>query len=57
MAAYCFPELLKGMSPELKKHMQGKACFNLTAPDPAFFRELAALTAAGARQFRSQKRA
>jgi len=26
---YMFPELLKGMSPELKKRMQGKSCFNL----------------------------
>ena len=57
MAAYCFPELLRGMSPELKQHMQGKACFNFTAPDTALFGELEALTAAGARKFRSQKQA
>jgi hypothetical protein len=57
MAAYSFPELLKGMSPELKKHMQGKACFNFSAPDAALFSELDALTAAGASKFRSQKEA
>ncbi|MGA7916753.1 MAG: hypothetical protein WCA00_16080 [Candidatus Acidiferrales bacterium] len=55
MAAYCFPELLRGMSPELKKHLQGKACFNFSAPNPELFAQLAALTAAGARKFRAQK--
>jgi hypothetical protein len=28
---YYSPELLKGMSPALKKRMQGKACFNFTS--------------------------
>ncbi len=28
MAVYMFPELLQGMSPELRKRMQGKSCFN-----------------------------
>jgi hypothetical protein len=55
MAAYCFPELFKGLSPELKKHMQGKACFNFTAPDAKLFAELAKLTAAGAQKFRNKK--
>jgi hypothetical protein len=55
MAAYCFPELLKGMSPELKKHKQGKACFNFTSPDAKLFSELSKLTAAGAKKFRTQK--
>jgi hypothetical protein len=27
-AAYCFPELLISISPQPKKHMQGKACIN-----------------------------
>jgi hypothetical protein len=55
LAAYCFPELLKGMSPELKKHKQGKACFNFTSPNASLFAELAELAAAGAKKFRSQK--
>jgi hypothetical protein len=55
MAAYCFPELLKGMSPELKKHKQGKACFNFTSPDAKLFNELFELAAAGAKKFRAQK--
>lgn len=55
VAVYCFPELLQGMSPALKKHMQGKGCFNFTAPEAELFRELARITAAGARKFRSQQ--
>jgi len=55
MAVYCFPELLKGMSPDLKNHMQGKACFNFTAPDAKLFRELSKLAAAGAQKFRGRK--
>ena len=57
MAVYCFPELLKGMSPDLKKHQQGKACFNFTVPDAELFHELAKLTAAGAQKFRKRKTA
>lgn len=47
MPVYVFPELLEGLSPELKKRMQGKSCFNFSAPDPALFAELAALTDRG----------
>lgn len=36
-----------GRSPELKRRMQGKACFNFKAVDPALFKELAALTKKG----------
>ncbi len=28
MPVYMYPELLKDISPDLKKHMQGKSCFN-----------------------------
>jgi hypothetical protein len=44
MPVYCSPELQKKISPQLKKRMQGKACFNFTAPDPALVAELDALT-------------
>lgn len=37
----------RGISPALKKRMQGKACFNLTHPDRALLAELAALTKRG----------
>lgn len=38
------PEVRDGMSPALKKRMQGKACFNFTEVDPALFKELKQLT-------------
>jgi hypothetical protein len=52
MAVYAFPGLLEGISPELKKRMQGKSCFNFKRVDEALFEELAALTERGARRFR-----
>ena len=39
--------LAKKLSPDLKKKMQGKSCFNFTGADPKLFRELAKVTAAG----------
>jgi hypothetical protein len=47
MPVYAVPALLKGMSPTLKKRMQGKACFNFTTIEPEQVKELAALTKAG----------
>jgi hypothetical protein len=44
MPVYMFPELLKGMSPELKKRMQGKSCFNFKKVEPDLFKELTQLT-------------
>ena len=52
MPLYWDESLLKKVSPQLKKRMQGKSCFNFTAPDPALFRELARLTAAGLALYR-----
>ena len=43
MPAYS-PELQKGMSPALKKRMQGKACFNFTVVDDELFGELRKVT-------------
>jgi hypothetical protein len=40
-------KLSKSMSPELKKRMQGKSCFNFKQPDAALFKELASLTERG----------
>ncbi len=39
------------MSPDLKKRMQGKSCFNFKTPDPVLFEELAALTRRCAKAF------
>ena len=55
MSVYTCPELLKRMSPALKKRMQGKACFNFSAVDENCFKELAALTEAGYRKFKKLK--
>jgi hypothetical protein len=47
MPVYACPELLKGMSPSLRKRMQGKSCFNFTTIDPEQVNELAVLTKKG----------
>src|SRR5262245_61874816 len=44
MSVYASPEFIKNMSPELKKRMQGKACFNFTSVDRELFKELVQLT-------------
>ncbi|WP_437735380.1 hypothetical protein [Sorangium sp. So ce1335] len=44
MPVYAHPELLADASPELKKRMQGKSCFNFKASEPALLAELEALT-------------
>ena len=49
---YMNPGLLAGLSPELRRRMQGKACFNFKQVDPRLFAELAALTQAGAEWLR-----
>ncbi len=51
---YMNPSLQKQVSPELKKRMQGKACFNFTKLDPELFRQLEKLTAAGVALFCSK---
>jgi hypothetical protein len=55
MSIYACPDLLKAMSPELKKHMQGKSCFNFKEVDGELFNELAELTKAGAKRFSDDK--
>jgi hypothetical protein len=54
MPVYMYPDLLEGISPALKKHMQGKSCFNFTAVDDALFKELQALTARSIQRLRSE---
>ena len=44
MPVYVYPELLDNISSDLKKHMQGKSCFNFKAVDNILFRELTKLT-------------
>jgi hypothetical protein len=47
MPVYGFPELAAEMSPELRRRMQGKSCFNFTTVDEALMAELEALAARG----------
>ena len=54
MPVYMYPELLNDISPELKKHMQGKSCLNFKKMEPALFDELAVLTRKGAEKFREE---
>ena len=46
-SVYREPGQLDGISPELRRRMQGKSCFNFTRVDDAFFDELDELTARG----------
>ena len=55
MPVYASAELRDKMSPELKKRMQGKSCFNFKTPDEKLFKELATLTKAGFAIFTSEK--
>ena len=54
MPVYMYPELLQDISPELKKHMQGKSCFNFKKVEPELFKELAELTKKGAEKFKQE---
>jgi hypothetical protein len=54
MAVYAFPDLLDGLSPELKKRMQGKSCFNFKTVDRSLFKELGALTKRGYQRFKKE---
>ena len=56
MPVYMYPELLNDISPELKKHMQGKSCFNFKKVEPELFRELADLTRKSAEKFKQENR-
>ena len=55
MPVYGIADLRDKMSPELKKRMQGKSCFNFTTPDEKLFKELAKLTKTGFAIFTSKK--
>ncbi len=55
MPVYMYPELLDTISPELKKRMQGKSCFNFKHMDEALFQELTDLTKRGFERFREEE--
>jgi hypothetical protein len=51
---YMYPELLRGISPALKKRMQGKSCFNFKTIDEPLFKELNQLMKAGLARYKSE---
>ena len=55
MSVYASPDMLKNMSPELRKRMQGKSCFNFKEVDKQLFGELKELTKDGAAKFSDKK--
>ncbi len=55
MSVYASPDLLKEMSPDLKRRMQGKSCFNFKEVDKKLFSELKMLTKVGASKFSDGK--
>jgi hypothetical protein len=54
MPVYMFPDMLKDISPELKKRMQGKSCFNFKKVEPDLFKELTDLTHKGVERFKKE---
>jgi len=52
MPVYAFPDMLDAVSPEMRRRMQGKSCFNFTRIDETLFEELEGLTARGLERFR-----
>jgi hypothetical protein len=56
MPLYMNPPLTNSVSPELKKRMQGKTCFNFkTEPEPDQLAELKRLTEAGLKEWGERK--
>ena len=51
MPVYACADLPGALSPELKRRMQGKSCFNFKTVDEKLFKELAKLTKAGFKKF------
>jgi len=48
---YMFPALVEGISPELKKRMQGKTCWNFKKAEESLFTELGKVVDASLRRF------
>lgn len=55
MPVYMYPDLLKNISPQLKKHMQGKSCFNFKKIEKPLFEELSQLTEQGFERFMKEE--
>ena len=53
MPVYAFPDMVDGASPELRRRMQGKSCFNFARVDATLFKELTELTARGLERYKA----
>ena len=53
MPVYGDPKLLETISPELRKRMQGKSCFNFKKVEEGLFNELEQLTVRGFERFKA----
>ncbi|HEY3040891.1 MAG TPA: hypothetical protein VGJ66_19285 [Pyrinomonadaceae bacterium] len=51
MPVYASSDLLQAMSPELRRRMQGKSCFNFKTVDEKLLEELEKITKAGFKKF------
>ena len=54
MPVYMYPDLLNDISPELRKRMQGKSCFNFKRVEPGLFQELSDLTQKSVERFQQE---
>lgn len=54
MPVYMFPGLLAGISPELKRRMQGRSCFNFRQLDDRLMVELRQLTKKSFNRFKKE---
>jgi hypothetical protein len=54
MPVYMYPELLQDISPDLRKRMQGKSCFNFKKVEPKLFKELSDLTQKSVKKFQQE---
>ena len=56
MPVYYHPELVDSISPELRKKMQGKSCFNFKKIDDDLFEELDGLTKSSFDKYKALKK-
>ncbi|MFK7994899.1 MAG: hypothetical protein AB8B87_12220 [Granulosicoccus sp.] len=54
MPVYENPQLVSGISPELKKCMKGKSCFNFKAVDKPLLKELSQLTKQSLKDYKAK---
>jgi hypothetical protein len=55
MPMVLYSDLARNVSPNLKKRMQGKSCFNFSGVDDKLFKELARLTKASFARYKADK--